>query len=284
MIRHCKTPSRNSLILTFLWSHTRSNQAVGPMSHRFFLNSENSNLQSGDSLTSGQTLCLTGDQAHHAINVMRFKVGDELVLFDGSGTEHTATIEVVKKKSLEVTIGKSSEGGQFLATQITIAVALPKGDRQKFLIEKLVELGVFGLIPIKTKRSVAVPNEKVISRLKKQVVEACKQCGRNTLMDIASPQTLTQLTGAINSEKDSDSSSSPTTLLIADPYSEDLISKREATSKVLIAVGPEGGFDEQENESLAKAGFQPTKIGNAILRIETACIAAASILGIGQER
>ena len=266
------------------------------MSHRFFIDSKNTDLQSGMAPSIGQSICLQGDQAHHAINVMRFKAGDEVVLFDGSSFQHGARIDEVKKKSLVVTVFESVEISNQFSTQISIAVALPKGDRQKFLIEKMVELGVAKLIPLKTNRSVAVPNEKVIERLKKQVIEACKQCGRNTLMDISAPQTLKQLINSIGpvavesgrvgvesgDEQTESGMTSGMTLLLADPYCDQAISDFPQSSNVMIAVGPEGGFDDEESKSLLDAGYQPVKIGNSILRIETACIAAAAILGIGK--
>ena len=146
------------------------------MSQRFFLDSN----PGSDRLAAGDAITLEGDQAHHAINVMRFNAGDQIVLFDGTGIEYVATVEEVQKKSISLAIIESVENSRSLKTSITIAVALPKGDRQKFLVEKLVELGVQTLIPLKTKRAVAVPNPKVIARLSKQVVEASKQCGRAT--------------------------------------------------------------------------------------------------------
>lgn len=241
------------------------------MSHRFFLDPT---LNSGR-LLAGSSIRLQGDQAHHAINVMRFSPGDQIVLFDGSGVEYSATVAAVEKKSISLTIIEATESSRAIQTRITIAVALPKGDRQKFLIEKLVELGVQTLLPLKTKRAVAVANPKVIARLEKQVVEASKQCGRNTLMKIQQPQTIDQM---IQSAGEGHK-------LLADPYQGKPISHfaAEQVDEFTVAVGPEGGFDDSEVELLITNNFQPTRLGPSILRIETACVAIAAILGIGQE-
>ena len=135
------------------------------MSHRFFLDSE---------IRDGRTI-LDGDQAHHAIHVMRSKVGDEVVLFDGKGTEHTALVVAAAKKMLHLEISSSRAIDRTVQREVTIAVALPKGDRQKFLVEKLVELGVSRLVPLKTTRSVAVATGNVIDRMNRHVIEASKQ-------------------------------------------------------------------------------------------------------------
>ena len=242
------------------------------MSQRFFLDS----ISHSDRLSAGDMVTLEGDQAHHAINVMRFNPGDQMVLFDGSGIEYIALIDQVNKKSISLEIIESVESSRSLSTSITIAVALPKGDRQKFLIEKLVELGVHTLIPLKTKRAVAVANPKVVSRLEKQVVEASKQCGRNTLMQIAQPLTISQMI----------QSAGQSLKLLADPYQGKPISEfaGQSATEIVVSIGPEGGFDDSEVELLVTNDFQPARLGPSILRIETACIAAAAILGIGQEK
>ena len=245
------------------------------MSHRFFLDS----IPNSDRLVAGDKIALQGDQAHHAINVMRFNIGDQLVLFDGSGIQYLAAVEDIEKKTVSLTILESVEDAKSLATEITIAVALPKGDRQKFLIEKMVELGVQTLIPLKTKRAVAVANPKVIARLGKQVIEASKQCGRNKLMEITEAQTINQLI-----EKSGESFPNAQTL-VADPYQGEPISKFASGPQrdFVVAIGPEGGLDESEVQLLLENQFQPVRLGPSILRIETACVAVASILGIGTE-
>jgi 16S rRNA (uracil1498-N3)-methyltransferase len=235
------------------------------MSQRFFLNSK----------PTGPKVVLEGDQAHHAIHVMRFQEGDPLVLFDGSGVEYRCVIDEIAKKRLSLSIVKTVSNDRMVSTRLTLAVALPKGDRQKFLIEKLVELGVERLVPLKTTRSVAIANEKVIQRLSKQVVEACKQCGRNRLMQIGTEQTLTQLAADVGNHD---------RRLIADPYNGIPIANvSERSNSVVLAIGPEGGFDPGENELALELGFEPVRLGPAILRVETAAIAAAAIFGIGTE-
>ena len=224
---------------------------------------------------------LAGDQAHHAINVMRYQVGDQIVIFDGRGTEHDAEIESLTKKQLTARLLDTRKLDRSSARRVTIAASLPKGDRQKFLIEKLVELDVARLIPLATTRSVAEVKPKVIARIEKQVIEASKQCGRNFLMQVAPQVSVSQLckTGA----EDRSPSMEDTVKLLAHPYDSQPLSKLSLSpdQAVAIAIGPEGGFTDDECASLLDAGWQPISLGPTILRIETAAIAAATIFGIG---
>ena len=168
-----------------------------------------------------------------------------------------------------------------------MAVALPKNDRQKFLIEKLVELGVQRLIPVQAERSVAAANKKVLQRIEKQIVEACKQCERNRLMQVTEPMTFEQI-------KDwSAQQPEPARLWIADPYNgvsiaavndEGIADQSNAGKHELVTIGPEGGFSDDEIARATAAGFQLLRIGPTILRVETAAIASAAIFGAGRER
>ena len=224
---------------------------------------------------SGATVELTGDQAHHLANVMRAAPGDEVGLFDVSGREFRTIIREVTKKRVLLDIEEELPAVEDNLPGVTVAVAMPKGDRQKFLIEKLVELGAAGVIPLATRRSVAVVKDNVIKRMEKQVVEACKQCGRNRLMTIGKPATLSQLIESLEGEEG-------TLRLLAEPRCDETLRARVADQPVgfrsLIAVGPEGGFTGEEVEQLKGAGFEPFRIGDSILRIETAAIAAVTLI------
>ena len=231
------------------------------MSYRFFLDAD----------IVENRISLEGDQAYHAIQVMRLKVGDTLTLFNGRGTEHAAVIVGSTKKKLDLEV-RSTTHHPPAKKYLSIACALPKGDRQKFLVEKLVELGVSRLIPLQTRRSVAIGNQKVIERMKKHVIESSKQCGRNFLMEIEHQCTVDRL---IETVPDS------CARFVADPYSDSDLQLADSDEPVVIAIGPEGGFEPGESERFAVANWQPMRMGHHILRIETAAIAAAVLLGMG---
>src|SRR5690348_11231442 len=148
------------------------------MSERFF---------SPHPITAG-CMMLDGSEAHHLLHVMRAAVGDEVTLFDGTGAEFRATIETLRRADAELRIVERREVDRELPFELVVGVALPKGDRQKWLVEKLTELGVTSLVPLMTERSVAQPNESALERLQRSVIEAAKQCGRNRLMEITAPK------------------------------------------------------------------------------------------------
>ncbi|MEM7783944.1 MAG: RsmE family RNA methyltransferase [Planctomycetota bacterium] len=236
------------------------------MSQRFFI----------DKPLDSKRVLLTGDQAHHASNVMRVQVGSQITLFDGKGSEFCCRVVRVLRKEVDLEVIQTIQIDRELETQLTFAIAVPKSERQKFLIEKLVELGVTRLIPWTANRSVAVPNVKSLVRMRKQVIEASKQCERNRLMQIEDPMNLDRvIEQAANNNSDC--------RIFGDPDAETPIASVKSDSKsVLIVIGPEGGIDRQESELLVKTRFQAIRFGKSILRVETAAIAAAAILGAGR--
>ena len=119
---------------------------------------------------------------------MRAKAGTRVTLFDGSGWEFDAVVQRTGRSEVELAIAGRQEIDREARIAVTLGVALPKGDRQKWLVEKVVELGVARLVPLETERGVAQPVENALERLRRGVIEASKQCGRNRLMEIAEPR------------------------------------------------------------------------------------------------
>jgi len=147
------------------------------MSERFFVSPA----------VSGDRAQLTGDEARHLAAVMRARVGDQIILFDGSGAEFLAEVTALHKQVADLTIVERRPISRELTRELTLAVALPRGERQKWLVEKATELGVTCLLPLITTRGVAEPVPSALDRLRRSVIEACKQCLRNRLMEIAPP-------------------------------------------------------------------------------------------------
>lgn len=222
----------------------------------------------------GDRLTLLDDQAHHLINVMRVKPGDDVVLFDRHGNEYDTQIVEVKKKQLTLKRIATRRPERRSNVEITIAAALPKGDRQKFLIEKLVELGVATFIPLITPRSVAQVNPKVIARIEKQIIEATKQCRRSYLMEITPAQTLPEVLAT--------AADGFSARYVAHPYNavplaslSSLAATQSADASCIWLIGPEGGFSDDEVQTAVKAGWQAVSFGEIILRVETAAMVAA---------
>ena len=228
------------------------------MSQRFFLESL---------IGASATARLRDAEAQHLAKVMRAKMGDAVTLFDGSGWEFTGRVlEIGKVVELEIVERRQID--RELPHALTLAVSLPKGDRQKVLVEKLVELGVTRLIPLEAKRSVAEATPAALARLRRQVIEACKQCGRNRLMEIAEPVQIEQLLAqaAPPSQR----------RVLAHPSGKPW--KDSATQDTIAAVGPEGGFTDDEAAAAQATGWEIVSLGPRILRIETAAIALSALL------
>lgn len=230
------------------------------MSHRFFLSQT----------PTEDTARLEGDEARHLARVMRAKTGDTVELFDGQGTSWTATVQAIQRNHVSLRLDQKQSETISNKPNITLAVALPKGDRQKWLIEKITELGTDSLVPLTTTRSVAEPTAAAISRLQRGVIESCKQSGRNRLLEITQPQSLHNLL----------TTSSASLRILACPDGTPMQSiLLKPIDNILIAIGPEGGFTDEEIRTANASGFAQMSLCQNILRIETAAIAAAVIAG-----
>ena len=230
------------------------------MSHRFFLSQT----------PTEDTARLEGDEARHLARVMRAKIGDTVELFDGQGTSWTATVQAIQRNHVSLRLDQKQSETISNKPIITLAVALPKGDRQKWLIEKITELGTDSLVPLTTTRSVAEPTAAAISRLQRGVIESCKQSGRNRLLEITQPQSLHNLL----------TTSSASLRILACPDGTPMQSiLLKPIDNILIAIGPEGGFTDEEIRTANASGFAQMSLCQNILRIETAAIAAAVIAG-----
>lgn len=240
------------------------------MSDRFYLDPNVSRLE-GDRATLG------GDEAHHFSRVMRGKVGDEMILFDGSGLSYRGKVESVQKNAVFVQLFETMPDKIESPLRLTVASALPKGDRQRFLIEKLAELGVARFIPLRLQRSVARANEGTTAKFRRYVIEAAKQCDRNVLMEITEEMSLHELNSLLDAD-DMKLILHPVSLGdVGQTTAKELI-RTDLPEKIAVLIGPEGSFADQEIESALQFGFNPLEIGKRILRTETACMAVAALL------
>jgi 16S rRNA (uracil1498-N3)-methyltransferase len=243
------------------------------MSERFFV----------ETPIDGEQAILDGDEARHLTRVMRASVGDEVLLFDGSGAEFSARVAAIGRASVELAILERHSINRELPRELTLAVALPKGDRQKWLVEKATELGVARLVPLVTERGVAQPVESALARLRRAVIEASKQCGRNRLMEIATPAVAEAWFAAQGREQGSEVRGQDEGVrgheplrLIANPSASPLSAVDRGPANVIAAVGPEGGFTPAELAAAVENGWQPVSLGKSILRVETAALAIAA--------
>ncbi|MGL4512141.1 MAG: RsmE family RNA methyltransferase [Lacipirellulaceae bacterium] len=225
-----------------------------------------------DGPIEGDGATLSGPEAHHLLHVMRLGVGDRVTLVDGSGAEFLADVESATRRDVRLAIVERTEADRELPDDLVLGVALPKGDRQKVLVEKLTELGVTRLVPLATERSVAVAGEGALDKLRRAVIEASKQCRRNRWMRVEPPRPL----GAFLDDPLGDGSAP--LRLIAHPQVTPL-GPLASCVPAAVAIGPEGGFTDAEVDAAAAAGWRAVSLGPRVLRVETAAIALAAILG-----
>ncbi len=217
-------------------------------------------------LPESGTVVLDGLEAHHLMHVLRASTGDHVELFDGAGRIAEAQILTIRKRDAELMILSSRQEAK-PDREIIVGTAVPKGDRFDWLIEKATELGVTRLIPLVTSRSVVDPRDSKLEKQRQAVIAACKQSRRNFLLEISPVMAWadfvkTEITGR--------------TSYIAHPTGERFHVALAETASIVFAVGPEGGFKEDEVAMAVAAGATAVSLGACILRIETAVLAMAA--------
>lgn len=207
---------------------------------------------------TGQTALIDGPEAHHALHVLRLKVGGELRLIDGCGTVATGVVAQTTRSSVTVDIEEKSSHAR-RKSSVTVAAAIPKGDRLKWMIEKVAELGIDRFVPLSTERSVVDVRKCSAQKLRSTLIAVAKQSRQPWLMEIAEPVTLAAFAASFEGR-----------LFVAHP-GDSAVSVSVAGPRGVI-IGPEGGLTDGEVEGLVATGVSQVAWPGSILRIETAAI------------
>lgn len=214
--------------------------------------------------------------AHHAARVLRLAVGDEVVLFNGSGNEWPATIQYIDKREVVVTVGETRMINRESPLTIILVQGISSGERMDYTLQKAVELGVTQIQPVACVRSVVkLTGERADKRREhwqNLVVAACEQCGRNVVPAVAAVQPLaTWLAQPV----------APRHGILFSPAAVDTLhSLARPQTDITILAGPEGGFSADEYRAALQAGFTPVRLGPRVLRTETAALAALSAMQV----
>jgi 16S rRNA (uracil1498-N3)-methyltransferase len=222
-------------------------------------------------LVSGGRVALEGDELHHLTRVRRHKSGDIVEVFDGQGNAFEAVVVEAGSKRVQLALTSEPLPDRRAAADLILAVAPPKGERLDWLVEKAVELGVAAVVPLRTTRGVVDPRPAKLDRLRRLVIEASKQSGRNVLMRLEEPRDWPEFAASCRVAD----------RRIAHPGGVPAPGLRAGASAV-VAIGPEGGWTDEEVAAAERAGWERMGLGQTILRIETAALAAASVLLSGQ--
>ena len=220
----------------------------------------------------GDVVAVTGGQAHHALHVLRLKRGDTVVLFDGRGHEAEGEVHVVARNVFTVRVLKrrtvEAAGGE-----LSLAVAAPKGERADWMVEKCAELGVSLLVPLLCTRTQVVPGDGRINRWRRKATEAAKQSQQSAVLNIETPMPISQAVM---------SCAPGAMILYGEPHVENkallaALAELSESQGLMIFIGPEGGFTDQEIAALREAAGRPVRLAASILRVETAAVTAAAV-------
>lgn len=234
--------------------------------YHFFV--ESSQMQDGN-----KTLLITGADYNHIVNVLRFKVGEELSVStrDGDGKEYRFGIDEITQDSIICRLRFIKEDGLELPSKIFLFQGLPKADKMELIIQKAVELGTYSIIPVATHRSVVKLNEKkAVSKIQRwQAISeaAAKQSKRRIIPEIQMPMNMQQ---AVQFAAQMEVKLIPYELSEGMQKTKELISNIRPGQNIAVFIGPEGGFDDKEIEMAQNAGIIPITMGRRILRTETA--------------
>ena len=221
---------------------------------------------------AGDKVLLTGEEAHHASRVARRKPGERLWLIDGAGTAYEAEVVAVDKAAVECRILRELSAWGEPRARITLAPGLLKGSRFDLVIEKAVELGAMAIEPLECARSVAAgASRSRLARWQALARAAAKQCRRARVPTVNQPCTPRELAARI--------AGFDAAFVAWEEESDDFLRAGEPLEgSVLLVVGPEGGFTDEETALFREAGGRAVSLGARRLRSETAALCALTLL------
>lgn len=240
--------------------------------HHFFVNPE----QVEDGL-----IRITGSDVNHIKNVLRIRQGEEMLVSDGTGRDYLCQAEEIAGLEVTVRILETEEEGRELPSRIWLFQGLPKSDKMEFIIQKAVELGAAGIVPVSTRNTVVRLDQKKeeakVKRWQAIAESAAKQSKRSLVPRVSGIMTLKEAFDYVESqgfsvrlipyEHEAGMDGTKTELDAAGPGQD-----------IAVFIGPEGGFDEREIELALSKGVRPISLGRRILRTETAGLALLSVL------
>jgi 16S rRNA (uracil1498-N3)-methyltransferase len=226
----------------------------------------------GQNLEIGKVLILIQNSSKHLVNVLRKKEGSLIELFDGKGSSCTAEIISSQKKRVKVKLVEEAVFQDRKGIKISLGQSLIKTEPFSFSIQKATELGVASISPLYTERTViklkSNSTKSRKARWQSIATHACQQCGENWLPEINEIQRLEDWAQAVKAKHK----------IVLYPNAETKLSSLTFDDSVAIAVGPEGDFTDSEINLLTEKDFLPVKLGERVLRADTAVISVVSAI------
>ena len=222
---------------------------------------------------AGEGWVVEGDSHRHLFRARRLAAGDRVRLADGAGAARWAEVAAVDKKSARLRLGEAAPVPE-PAARLTLLVAAPKKERASWLIEKATELGVAAVRFMETERTPREFGEGTLRRLERVAAAAFEQCGRGVLPEVSGTHGWGEVRGLLTAGGPSQAR-----------WVLDLVAgavgggeMRAVDGKVVVVVGPEGGWTEEEQRVLGEWGCRAVVLGPTVLRVETAAVVGAGLV------
>jgi 16S rRNA (uracil1498-N3)-methyltransferase len=223
----------------------------------------------------GDRLSIAGSDAHKITNVLRLHDGDEIEIADSATHVYRASLHIdghVVAATLEERVVSPATS----SVVIDVAQGVPKGSKMDFVVEKLSELGVATIIPVESERTVVREvGDNKLERWRRLAKAAAAQCGRTDIAEITSPLTFSNI---LKSFPAYDAVLFPWELATGEPLRIVLPHLVADAKRILVVIGPEGGFSHAEADAATMAGATVISLGSQILRTETAALVLLSVL------
>ncbi|MCR5438675.1 MAG: 16S rRNA (uracil(1498)-N(3))-methyltransferase [Selenomonas sp.] len=225
------------------------------------------------------TVEITGSDAHHLMHVMRAKAGQEIILVDDENQVARMEMTGFREDAVTLTLRQRLEADTESPIDLVLAQCLLKSDKMDRVVQKAVELGAVGVIPLRSQNCVVRYDAKKAAarqqRWQKIADEAAKQCGRTALLTV---EPVTDIQAFIAAEKDQEDSALVFFYENEDQQTlKDYLGQLKA-KRIVLLVGPEGGFSLDEAKAVEEAGGKSVTLGPRILRAETAALTALSVV------
>jgi len=223
-------------------------------------------------LACGNSIALEAGPSQHIARALRMQAGAEVLLFNGRGGQYPAVLTELGKKQVTVTVGEQLPEEVESPLEINLGIAVSRGERMDWVIQKATELGVSSVTPLFTERTeVKLRGERADKKThhwQKIAISACEQCGRNRLPDIAG---LSDLSAWL-------SNTTADLKLVLHHRASPVDPSATPPASIALLIGPEGGLSAPEVHAAELAGYQSLRLGPRVLRTETAPLAALAIL------
>ncbi len=227
----------------------------------------------------GGQIYIEGSDVNHIKNVLRMRRGEELMISDGNNLKYRCAVEGYEGDEAVLQILERMRVDTELSSRLYLFQGLPKQDKMEWIVQKAVELGVYQVIPVVTRRSVVKLDEKKAAKKTErwqQIAEsAAKQAGRGFIPKVASVMTYKE---ALEYAKGLDVILIPYELERGMKETRKIIDSVKSGQSVAVFIGPEGGFEREEVKMALEVRAKPVTLGRRILRTETAALAALSVL------